>query len=102
MLDPKYQIPDYRLASYSLKDNARAYGMNLFLELLSADAGSPRYSQEIALLDFCKTTGRLDLQSAIDILEIPRRTAQRWLSRLINKGLLMRKGNGKNIYYVII
>lgn len=56
-------------------------------------------SAEITLLDFCKTMGKLDLQTAIDILEIPRRTAQRWLSRLVDKGLLTRKGKGKNIYY---
>ncbi|MCG2691569.1 Fic family protein, partial [Microgenomates group bacterium] len=57
-------------------------------------------SAEIALLDFCKTMGKLDLQTAIDILEIPRRTAQRRLKILVDKGLLARKGKGKNIYYV--
>lgn len=57
-------------------------------------------SAEITLLDFCKTMGKLDLQAVIDILEIPRRTAQRWLSTLVDKGLLIRKGKGKNIYYV--
>ncbi|MDZ7586213.1 MAG: Fic family protein, partial [Patescibacteria group bacterium] len=57
-------------------------------------------SAEITLLDFCKTMGKLDLQTAIDILKIPRRTAQRRLKILVDKGLLARKAKGKNLYYV--
>lgn len=58
-------------------------------------------NEEITLLDFGKTMGRVDLQDAREVLELPRRTAQRRLSTLVKKGLLKSQGRGKNIYYII-
>lgn len=57
--------------------------------------------EEITLLDFGKTLGKVDLQNALEILELPRRTVQRRLSALVKKGLLVKIGKGKNLYYKI-
>ena len=57
--------------------------------------------EEITLLDFCKTMGRIDLQDAMEILELPKRTAQRRLKTLVEKKLIVIKGKSKNIYYVL-
>lgn len=56
--------------------------------------------QEILLLDYVKQLGSLSLEETLDILNIPRRTAQRRLKELVEKGLLKLGGSGKNTVYI--
>lgn len=62
-----------------------------------------RLSQrELRLLDFTRQAGRISLQDVIDILEVPKRTAQRLLQLLTGKTLLRRKGRGRATHYTLI
>lgn len=57
--------------------------------------------QEIKILDFAKQIGQITLKDTLDILEVPKRTAQRRLAGLVEKGLLRSQSAGKNIFYVL-
>lgn len=57
--------------------------------------------QEIKILDFAKQIGQITLRDTLDILEVPKRTAQRRLAGLVTKGLLRSQSAGKNIFYVL-
>ena len=57
--------------------------------------------QEIKVLDFAHQMGKVSLTDVLDILEIPKRTAQRRLAGLVEKNLLKSQGAGKNIFYVL-
>lgn len=57
--------------------------------------------QEIKVLDFAHQMGQVTLTDVLDILEIPKRTAQRRLASLVEKNLLKSQGAGKNIFYVL-
>lgn len=57
--------------------------------------------QEIKVLDFAHQMGQVTLTDVLDILEIPKRTAQRRLANLVKKNLLKSQGAGKNIFYVL-
>lgn len=56
--------------------------------------------QEIKILDFAKQIGQITLKDTLDILEVPKRTAQRRLAGLVEKNLLKSQGAGKNVFYV--
>ena len=74
---------------------------NITLVTLAKQSGQTMEltAEEITLLDFGKTMGRIDLQDAMEILEAPKRTVQRRLNSLVEKGLLVKQGKSKNIYY---
>lgn len=73
------------------------------IKLTSKSAKTIRLSrQEIKILDFVNQMGRITLKDALDILEIPKRTAQRRLAGLVEKKLLKSQGFGKNIFYVLL
>ncbi len=57
--------------------------------------------QEIKVLDFAHQMGQVTLTDVLDILEIPKRTAQRRLAGLVEKNLLKSQGAGKNIFYIL-
>ncbi len=79
---------------------------HLKTEITIAQAVNPknvtiRLSQEeIQLLDFVKQMGSISLEETLEILQIPRRTAQRRLSELVDKGLLRLNSSGKNTNYI--
>lgn len=54
---------------------------------------------EIPILEFLTTTGRVTSEDIVDILHVSIRTAQLKLKKLIDKGLLQRHGNTTAIYY---
>jgi Fic family protein len=56
---------------------------------------------ELKIVDFVTTVGRLTSQDAVDILEIPKRTAQDKLKKLVEKGVLVKKGKGPATDYII-
>ena len=56
-------------------------------------------NEEIQLLDFVKQFGQISISDVLPILQLSERTAQRRLKTLVNKGLLVKHGRGKNIFY---
>ncbi len=56
---------------------------------------------EIKLVDFITTTGRLTSKDTEEVLSIPKRTAQFKLKRLVEKGLIKTQGNGPSTYYAL-
>ncbi len=56
---------------------------------------------EIQIMDFLTTTGRITSQDVQDILKVAKRTAQLKLKTLVDKGLLRTLGSGPSTFYVI-
>ncbi|MDP3758702.1 MAG: Fic family protein [Candidatus Daviesbacteria bacterium] len=56
---------------------------------------------EIQIMDFLTTTGRITSEDAVDILKVAKRTAQLKLKTLADKGLLKLKGKGPSSYYIL-
>lgn len=54
---------------------------------------------EIPILEFLTTTGRITSEDIVDILNVSIRTAQLKLKKLVDKGLLERHGSTTAIYY---
>ncbi|MBI2196664.1 Fic family protein [Candidatus Daviesbacteria bacterium] len=54
---------------------------------------------EIQIMDFLTTTGRITSDDVADILKVAKRTAQLKLKNLSDKGLLKLKGKGPSSYY---
>lgn len=58
-------------------------------------------NEEIQILDFAKQFGQITAHDMEDIIKGSERTIQRRLKALIGKKLLVKKGQGKNIYYIL-
>lgn len=56
---------------------------------------------EIKIMDFLTTTGRLTSDDVVDILKIAKRTAQLKLKSLLSKKLLKQQGRGPTTYYTL-
>lgn len=56
---------------------------------------------EIQIMDFLSTTGRITSEDVMDILGIAKRTAQLKLKKLVDNGLLKRHGSTTAIFYTI-
>lgn len=74
--------------------------------LLAAAGGKEKTPQvldsdELKIVDFVTTVGRLTSSDAVDILRVPKRTAQEKLRRLVNANILKRMGKGPASYYII-
>lgn len=59
-------------------------------------------NEEIQILDFTKQFGQITSGEIKDIIKGSERTIQRRLKNLISKKLLVKKGQGKNIYYELV
>jgi Fic family protein len=74
----------------------------LIAEVPGSVVGTIRLSQEeLTVLDYIKQMGSISLEEMLDILTIPRRTAQRRLKELVDKGLLTSQGSGKVTIYIL-
>lgn len=56
---------------------------------------------EIQIMDFLTTTGRITSIDVVDILKVAKRTAQQKLKNLSDKGLLNLNGKGPSSYYIL-
>lgn len=54
---------------------------------------------ELQIMDFLTTTGRITSDDVVDILKVAKRTSQLKLKQLTDKGLLLQKGKGPSTYY---
>lgn len=71
-------------------DKVKSAGDQIFLD-----------RDEIPILDFITTCGRITSDDVVDILGIAKRTAQLKLKTLSDKGLLQMQGKGPATYYVL-
>ena len=56
---------------------------------------------ELKIVDFVVTLGRITSEDVVDILKVPKRTAQAKLKKLEDIGVLEKQGAGPSTYYVI-
>ena len=56
---------------------------------------------QVQIMDFLTTTGRIISEDVVDILKIAKRTAQLKLKNLVDKGLLKRNGSTTATYYTL-
>ena len=56
---------------------------------------------EIQIVDFLTTTGRITSDEVMDVLGVAKRTAQLKLKNLSDKGLLKLEGKGPSSYYLL-
>lgn len=56
---------------------------------------------EIQIMDFLTTTGRITSEDVVDVLSVAKRTAQLKLKNLSDKGLLKMNGKGPSSYYAL-
>lgn len=56
---------------------------------------------ELQIMDFLTTTGRITSEDVVDILKLAKRSAQLKLKSLVEKKLINVQGNGPSTYYII-
>ena len=56
---------------------------------------------EIRMIDFVSTVGRITSNDVMDILKCSKRTAQMKIKRLLDHGLLDKKGEGPSSFYIM-
>lgn len=56
---------------------------------------------EIQIMDFLTTIGRMTSDDVVDVLSVAKRTAQLKLKQLADKGLITQHGSGTSFYYTI-
>ncbi len=56
---------------------------------------------EIKIMDFLATMGKLTSMDVVDILNLSKRSAQEKLKSLLKKKLLLRKGKGRATFYIL-
>lgn len=56
---------------------------------------------ELQIMDFLTTTGRVTSEDVVDILKLAKRSAQLKLKGLVDKGLIIIQGSGPSTYYIL-
>lgn len=59
------------------------------------------HSDEIKIMDFLSTTGRLTSDDVVEILGVAKRTSQLKLKGLLEKKLIIAQGRGPSTYYIL-
>lgn len=93
----EYFIEGFLYEAEKLKDSV------LVLQAVKTDSIKPQVldRDELKVLDFVTTVGSITSSDVSDILEIPKRTAQEKLRKLVDKGVLLRVGKGPASSYEI-
>lgn len=58
-------------------------------------------NDELKIVDFTLTVGKITSSDVMDILHVPKRTAQLRLNRLMNSKVLQKQGAGPTTFYII-
>ena len=58
-------------------------------------------SDELKIMDFVSTTGKITSADVVKILSIAKRTSQVKIKNLVDKKLLLVKGQGPNTFYIL-
>lgn len=81
-----------------VKENLLAMG---FAKKLNSKEQIFLDKDQVKMMDFVATTGKITSADVVDILQIPKRTAQAKLKELSDMKLLQMKGKGPATYYVL-
>lgn len=84
-------------------DNVKAQIISLGRRKIDENAGSQIYldKNQIKILDFLETMGRITVKDVIDILECPQRTAQFNLQKLKKIKMIQQIGKGPSSAYIL-
>lgn len=93
----EYFVEGFLVEAINLKEKV------LLLSAAGGQAGTHQVldSDELKIVDFITTVGQLTSSDAVDILRVPKRTAQEKLRRLVDANILKRMGKGPASYYTI-
>lgn len=81
-----------------VKENIQAMG---FAKEINTDDQIFLNKDQVKIMDFVATTGRITSSDVVDILLIPKRTAQTKLKELKDMKLLIQKDKGPASYYIL-
>lgn len=73
--------------------------INLLRHLSTNQSEMRLNPDEIQILDYIQQFGQINLRDVLDMRKISERTAQRRLKALLDRGLITKKGDGKNTTY---
>ncbi len=84
-------------------DQVKHTVLNLAVKKLDTDIDSQVFldKDQVAILDFMETVGRITVTDVIDIVRCPRRTAQLQLQKLKKLKLIKQIGKGRATYYTL-
>jgi len=84
-------------------DQVKHTVMNLAVKKLDTDINSQVFldKDQIAILDFMETVGRITVTDVIDVVQCPRRTAQLHLQKLKKLKMIIPFGRGRATYYTL-
>lgn len=94
----EYFVTGFLVEARIVKEKIQSIGFDKVSEESSQIYLDP---DEIKIMDFLSTTGRLSSQDVMDVLKIAKRTAQLKLKNLVDKGLLKSQGAGPSTYYTL-
>lgn len=93
----EYFVEGFRIEAEKLKDQ-----VIMLSAIKPQEAGKQILDRdELKIIDFLTTVGQVTSSEVVDILEVPKRTAQAKLMRLVNANVLKRMGKGPASYYII-
>lgn len=81
-----------------VKENLQAMG---FAKKLEQNEQIFLDKDQVKIMDFAATTGRITSSDVVDILHMPKRTAQAKLKDLTDQKLLAKRGKGPATYYIL-
>ncbi len=81
-----------------VKENLQAMG---FAKELSTDEQIFLDKDQVKMMDFIATVGRITSADVVEILEMPKRTAQAKLKELVDMNLIESQGKGPATYYIL-
>ncbi|KKR87389.1 MAG: hypothetical protein UU48_C0003G0015 [Candidatus Uhrbacteria bacterium GW2011_GWF2_41_16] len=84
-------------------DQVKHTVMNLAVKKIDTDINSQVFldKDQIAILDFMETVGRITVTDVIDVVRCPRRTAQFHLQKLTKLKMILKIGKGRATYYIL-
>jgi len=93
----EYFIEGFRIEAEKLKDQV------IMLSAISPQETGKKVldRDELKIIDFLTSVGQLTSDEAVDILKVPKRTAQAKLKRLVEANVIRRMGKGPASYYVV-
>lgn len=93
----EYFVEGFRIEAEKLKDQV------IMLSAIGPQETGKKLldRDELKIIDFLTTVGQVTSSEAVDILEVPKRTAQAKLKRLVEANVIRRMGKGPASYYVL-
>lgn len=94
----EYFTEGFLVEAMRVRDDIQATGLD---KVTSAGEQIFLDRDEIPIVEFLTTVGRITSDDVVDILKVAKRTAQLKLKKLVEKGLLVQQGAGNSFYYIL-